>query len=113
MSAFTYTSRNVRAAAAPLASQFLTRPAHVVMGWTVAQAAIYALAVAQQNLPVAEAGYAEACKALGRANKIKSVMRRFHQGRALRAINVARAQLRAARLAVVSALAAMPATLPN
>jgi hypothetical protein len=84
------------------------RPLHAVFGWTEAQKADFNLSRDRNALASAEANFAAACELLGRANKRKG-LRRMQQAAAMGCINRARAELRRARAALATSLAAVPA----
>ncbi|MCX7380027.1 MAG: hypothetical protein NT133_01110 [Alphaproteobacteria bacterium] len=108
----TYQSRNPLAATSPLRSVPLYRPAALVFGYSEADNAAWELSRAREMLPMIEARFAGACKALGETNRMKgkkAAMRRFWQAEAFEKINAARKQLRQARARVVAAELAMVA----
>ena len=96
----------------PLRSIPLVRPAATVMGHSDASKADWALQIARRDVAALEGGTAYRYAVLGQANKVRGYMRRHWQAKAFRAINVHRAQLRAARKALVAAEAAMLAFAP-
>ena len=103
----TYQTRNPLARTNPLRSIPFMRPAAAVLGITDQAKAEWALMIARRDVPLLEECYAFYCAALGSANKLRGPMRRHWQAKAFRQINSARAQLRAARKALVAAEAAM------
>ena len=107
---YSYTSRNPAAAASPLRSMAMIRPAHQVIGWTPAQIATFNLTNARSAVSMLEDRFAGACRALGEANRVtgkKAWTRRARQSKAFGQINSARAQLRAARAHLVASEMAM------
>jgi hypothetical protein len=104
-----YTAQNMAALAASF-PKLTIRPAAQVLGWSDDQKAAFCLARDTQNLAGAEAGYRAACAALGRANRLRSVMRGYWQAHAMRQINAARASLRRARAALAASVAAFSAS---
>ena len=91
----------------PLRSIPLFRPASQVLGWTALEKATFILERDRGAVESLEARYANACTALGEANRLRNPMRRHWQATAFRSINSARAQLRQARKALIAAEAAM------
>jgi hypothetical protein len=77
-------------------------PASTVLRWAPAEIAEFELSRTANNLACAEAKYANACAALGQANRAR-YGRRLAKAAAFRAINVARRQLREARAAAQAA----------
>ena len=108
----TYQSTNPLARTNPLRSISLPRPAAHVLGSTAQRHAEWAIAIVRRDIPLLEQRYAVYCRALGAANRMKGAMRRHWQAQAFRQINSARAQLRAARKALVVAETAMLAFAP-
>ena len=106
-------TRNPLAVHSPLRSMLLFRPAPTVLGMSEQAKAEWALAIARRDIPAVESRVAAYCAALGAANRIPGPMRRFHQAQAFRQINMARAQLRAARKALLAAELAMLAFAPG
>ena len=96
----------------PLRSIPLIRPVSAVFGHTDAFAVDWALQIARRDMAALEGGTAFRYAALGQANKVRGPMRRYWQAKAFRAINTHRAQLRAARRALVAAETAMLAFVP-
>ena len=107
-----YQTRDPLAVHNPLRSVPFSQPAYQVMGWSPLQKAEFALITARQNLAGLAGGVEHACKALGRANRMRTGMRRYWQGQAFRAINTARARQRRALKALAAAEAAMLALAP-
>ena len=103
----TYQTRNPLARTSPLRSIPLIRPAASVLGVSDQFRAEWALQIARRDVPLLEARYAVYCAALGDVNRLRGPMRRHWQSKAFRQVNSARAQLRAARKALVAAEAAM------
>ena len=91
----------------PLRSIPFARPAAAVLGITDQAKAEWTLMIARRDVPLLEQSYAVYCAALRSANNLRGPMRRHWQAKALRQINSARAQLRAARKGLVAAEAAM------
>ena len=100
-------TRHPLAAANPLRSIPLIRPAGATFRMSDQDKAEWALQIARRDVPAAEKRYAVYCAALGAANRMRGPMRRHWQAQAFHQINSARAQLRAARKALVTAEAAM------
>ena len=96
----------------PLRSIPLIRPATVVMGHTEAFKADWALQIARRDVAILNEATAYRYSVLGQANRVRGPMRRHWQAKAFRAINLHRAELRAARKALVAAEAAMLAFAP-
>ena len=96
---------------ANLLPKFSIRPAASVLAWTSDEIAAFCLARDANNLAAVERKFAGACLALGAANRQK-FGRRQAQAKAMRYINSARAQLRAARTTAAASLAAAAASLP-
>ena len=90
----------------------LVRTVHEVFGPSDAFAADWALQIARRDVAALEGGMAFRYAALGQANRVRGPMRRHWQGKAFRAINTHRAQLRAARKALIAAETAMLAFAP-
>ena len=84
---------------------FQTRLASAVLPWSAAQTAAWNLQIARTSVTALQARYLSACAALGRANRLKSPLRRRWQAEAFRSINATRKQLRAADAAFAAALA--------
>ena len=103
----TYQTRNPFARTSPLRSIPLIRPAGATFRMSDQDKAEWALQIARRDVPAMEKRYAVYCAALGAANRMRGHMRRHWQAQAFRQINAARAQLRAARKALVAAEAAM------
>ena len=103
----THQTSNPLARTNPLRSISFARPAAAVLGITDQARAEWALMITRRDVPLLEQRYAVYCAALGSANRLKGPMRRHWQAKAFRQINSARAQLRAARKALVAAEAAM------
>jgi hypothetical protein len=103
----TYHSRNPLARANPLRSLPLIRPAGATFRMSDQDRAVWPLQIARRDVPLLEKRYAVYCAALGAANRMRGPMKRHWQAQAFRQINAARAQLRAARKALVVAEAAM------
>ncbi len=98
-----YQSSNLQARANPLRSIPFYRAPGALVPMTELDTAKWKLDQAMRFLPTLEAGCAGARAGLGQANKVRGPMRRFWQSRAMRALNQARAQLRAVRKAIVEA----------
>lgn len=106
---YSYSARNAATLAQPMA-KLTVAPAASVLRWTAEQTAAFCLARDANNVAAAERKFAGACAALGAANRRSLKFgRRQAQATALRAINVARAQLRQARAALAASFAAAPA----
>ena len=103
----TYQTNNSLARTSPLRSIPVIRPAGATFRMSDQAKAEWALQIACRDVPALEKRYAVYCAALGGANRLRGPMRRHWQAKALRQINAARAQLRAARKALVAAEAAM------
>jgi hypothetical protein len=95
-----FASNSVMLSRAALTPKLSIRPASTVLGWTAAHSAGWCVQRDTAGLAAAEAAYAEACRELGRANAARH-MRRQRKATAFRLINTRRAQLRAARKALV------------
>lgn len=106
-----YQSRNPLAATSPLRSMQWGRPAALVLGYSEAETAAWELDRARLMLVALEDRFAGACRALGDANRLRFAtnIKRMWQGKAMRSLNSARAQLRAARARLVAAELAMTA----
>ncbi len=103
----TYQTRNPLARTNPLRSLPLYLSTARIVPRTAQQDAEWALAIARRDLPTCEKRFTVYCAALGSANRMRGPMRRHWQAKAFRQINVARAQLRAARKALAAAETAM------
>ena len=91
----------------PLRSIPLIRPAAATIGYSDAFKADWALQIARRDVAILKEATAYRYAVLGQANKVRGPMRRHWQAKAFRAINLHRAELRAARKALVAAEAAM------
>ena len=103
----TYQTRHPLARTSPLRSLPLIRPAGATFRMSDQAKAEWALQIARRDIPAAEKRYAVYCAALGSSNRMRGPMKRHWQAQAFRQINSARAQLRAARKALIAAEAAM------
>ena len=108
----TYQSTNPLARFSPLRSLPLIRPATGIVARSDQSKAEWALTIARRDLPLLEKKFAVYCAALGQANRMRGPMKRHWQAQAFRQINTTRAQLRAARKALVAAETAMLAFAP-
>ncbi len=96
----------------PFRSIPMIRSIHEVFGPSNAFAADWALQIARRDVAILEKATSYRYSVLGQANKVRGPMRRHWQAKAFRAINAHRAELRAARKALVAAEAAMLAFAP-
>jgi hypothetical protein len=108
--------RHYLADASPLRSMPFLRPLSPALSCSPRMKAEAEMRIAQAALAAATAGYQAACAALGVANRrpihwknADTGCRAYHQGVALRAINLRRAELRAAQGAVAAQMAVMAA----
>ncbi len=108
-----YQSRNPLARTNPLRSMPFYRAPGAIVPMTDLDMAKWKLDQAMRFLPTLEAGYAGARAALGQANKVRGPMRRFWQAKAMRALNQARAQLRATRKQLAEAQIAVLLATPE
>ena len=91
----------------------LLRPAHRVFGYSAQQKAEWTLAIAVRDVAGAERHYTVCCAELGKANAYgRKNMRASYKASAMRLINKARAQRRAALKALAVAQGAMLAFAP-
>lgn len=110
---FTYANANLAKPCDMLSGVPLLRPAHRVFGYSAQQRAEWALAIAVRDVTGAERQYAVCCAELGKGNAYsRKTMRAAYKASALRMINKARAQRRAALKALAVAQAAMLAFAP-
>ena len=109
---FTYATANRSKPCNPMAGKPLIRPAHQVFGYTAQQKAEWALAIAVRDLAGIERNYTACCAELGKANACRLSQRAAAKAGAMRMINRARAQRRAAVKALAAAQAAVLAFAP-
>jgi hypothetical protein len=107
-----YQARAPQARTNPLRSIAMFRPASTVLPWTEMQTAEWNLAIAKQNVELDEKYLAAAYAGLGAANREHRATRRMWQAKAFRRINQNRSALRASRIALVAAQAAVLALAP-
>ena len=109
---FTYATANRSKPCNPMAGKPLVRPAHQVFGYTAQQKAEWALTIAVRDLAGIERNYTACCAELGKANACRLSQRAAAKASAMRMINRARAQRRAAVKALAVAQAAVLAFAP-
>ena len=110
---FTYVTATPAKPRNPLSGIAPVRPAHRVFGYSEQQKAEWALAIAVRDVTGAETHYTACCAELGKANAYGRIARRAeYKASAMRLINRARAQRRAALKALAVAQAAMLAFAP-
>lgn len=111
-SRYSYSARDPRAAAHPLRSLPLSRPASEVFGPTPLQRAEGEARYATNLLAGHVQAYAADRAALGKANRMAPATRRWWQAQALRAINGRRMAIRQAQARLAAAQAALAALQP-